>query len=241
MALRKHLLFILLLFATTGSAVQATGKDSLRLLFIGNSLTYSNDLPALLEELGKQDGKTISYTSLLYPNYSLEDHWNEGKAANEIETGNYDFVIMQQGPSAAPASQVLLLEFVTKFAELCKKANVRPVVYMVWPSKARSFDMDNVIRSHKNAAGRTNTVLAPAGLAWKYAWQQDETLTLYSEDDFHPSLMGTVLAAMTIYGSLTMKDNFSFIRYQKASWKNSISRNNFGILQGAAAKALRER
>ena len=62
---------------------------------------------------------TITYTSFLLPDYSLEDHWNEGRVQNELDKGEYDFMIAQQGPSALPESQVLLLEYTKKFKQLC--------------------------------------------------------------------------------------------------------------------------
>jgi hypothetical protein len=65
----------------------------LKILFVGNSPTYTNDLPVLIAETGLKDGITITYTSLLFPNYSLEDHWNEGKVRKELQKGIYDIVI----------------------------------------------------------------------------------------------------------------------------------------------------
>src|SRR5215510_4243121 len=104
----------------------------LKLLFVGNSLTYVNDLPALVTEMAKQDETTITYNSFLFPDYSLEDHWNDGKVQAEIEKGGYDFVVMQQGPSALPESQVLLLDYTRRFAEVCNNSKAKLAMYMVW-------------------------------------------------------------------------------------------------------------
>jgi len=190
----NQLLFIFLLFFSSPKNIP--GKE-LKILFVGNSLTYANDLPALITEIGKQDGTIITCNSFLFPDYSLEDHWNGGKVQTEIEKGGYDIVVAQQGPSALPESQTLLLNYAARFAELCNKNKTKLALYMVWPSKARSFDLDNVVHSYSNAAVKTSSLLCPAGLAWKYAWQSDSSLSLYSFDNFHPSLTGSVLAALT--------------------------------------------
>jgi hypothetical protein len=213
-------------------------NKNLRVLFMGNSLTYVNDLPALLSEIGRQDESAITYTSFLFPDYSLEDHWNEGKVKAEIEKGGYDFVVAQQGPSALPESQSLLLEYATRFAEVCRKNKSKLALYMVWPSKARSFDMDNVISSYTKTAEKTSSLLCPAGLGWKYAWQSDPELPLYSADNFHPGITGSVLAALIIYGSLTHKNNFDFIHYDNCTWKSEIPEDRFVILKQAALKAM---
>jgi hypothetical protein len=213
----------------------ATG---IRVLYIGNSLTYSNDLPAIVAELGKQDGLEITYLSMVTGGYSLEDHWKEGYAQKSIISGNYDFVVLQQGPSALPESQVLLLNYAEKFASVSKGTKTKTLLYMVWPSADRSFDLDNVIYSYTQAAANTGSLLAPAGLAWKNAWQVQSSLPLYGGDNFHPSVMGSLLAALTVYGAITNKTKFDFIDYSKASWNLSVEKADFELLKQAATKAL---
>ena len=43
---------------------------------------------------------------------------------------------------------------------------------------------------------------APVGLAWKRAAAQRPSLDMYGNDDEHPSIHGTYLAASTIYAML---------------------------------------
>jgi hypothetical protein len=241
LVMRLHLfLFIIVLLscASQESELQPATKADLRILYIGNSLTYANDLPALVKELGKRDGLTIEHTEFLFPNYSLEDHWNEGKVQKEIQMGSYDFVVAQQGPSALPESQVLLLDYATKLAGECKKAKSPLALYMVWPSADRSFDLDNVILSYTNAAKATQSLICPAGLAWKNAWNVDPALPLYSSDDFHPSLTGSALAAITIYAALMDKSNLDFIQHRDMSWKGEVSESRLAIMKQATLKAL---
>lgn len=236
--IRSLLLLLLFLSSSAGKKTLVDTDKVQKILFVGNSLTYTNDLPALVQEIGKMDGKKIICKSLLLANYSLEDHWNEGKVKTEIENGNYDFVIAQQGPSALPESQVLLLEYATRFAQVCQENNSKMVLYMVWPSKARFFDLDNVIYSYTNAAEKTGSLLCPAGLAWKYAWEKDPSMKLYGPDGFHPGMDGTLLAALTLYGTLADKSDFDFIAYRKSSWKNEIEETKMSSLKIAALKAI---
>jgi len=240
-----HALFCVILFVCCSNENESltppdanVAKGDLHILFVGNSLTYTNDLPVLIKEIGLKDGITITYSSLLFPNYSLEDHWNEGKVQMELQKGIYDLVIAQQGPSALPESQVLLLDYTTRLANACKQNKCKLALYMVWPSAARSFDLDNVIVSYTNAATSSQSLLCPAGLAWKNAWTTDSSLPLYSADNFHPSLTGSILAAITIYGSVQDKTNLDFIRLPEMSWKNYVSEPTLVVLKQAALKAL---
>lgn len=230
---------LLLLFSGFYSNAQRPQQTILKVLFVGNSLTYTNQLPELVKELGEQDGLEIKYTSLSFPNYALEDHWNAGKLQEELDKEEYDLVIAQQGPSALPESQELLLEYCKKFRKLCDAKKTKLALYMVWPSRSRFFDLDNVIYSYTHAAKKTKSLLCPAGLAWKNAWALDSSLALYGPDNFHPGIDGSVLAALTIYAAITGKQNFDFICYDKSSWHDVISAKQLGVLKQAAIKSLR--
>jgi hypothetical protein len=224
--------------AATASSSCLSTDAYVRILYIGNSLTYSNNLPEIVAEIGKLDGVTIAYKSWLISGYSLEDHWNDNRVQEDIRTGDYDFVVLQQGPSALPESQVLLIKYVEKFASLCKGTKTQPVLYMVWPSRDRLFDLDNVIYSYTKAAAQTGSLLAPCGLAWKNAWQATPSLPLYGLDNFHPSTTGSVLAALTVYGTIKNKSSFDFINLSKASGDLVMDQSIFDLLTKAAAKAM---
>jgi hypothetical protein len=74
---------------------------------------------------------------------------------------------------------------------------------MVWPSKTRSRDFDGVSESYTLAARDVEGSLLPAGDAWREAWRRDPSLALYADDGFHPSRMGSYLAALAIWRGLS--------------------------------------
>ena len=125
------------------------------ILFIGNSLTYTNDLPQTLERLlSYSDHGEVEVESIAHPNYGLEDHWYRGTAGESITKGNWDVVIMQQGPSATEG-RPSLLEYSQRFAELIKLGGATPAMFMIWPSASRRSDMFGVSDSYKTAAELT--------------------------------------------------------------------------------------
>ncbi len=89
---------VLALLAVTQPAVPT------RILFIGNSLTYSNDLPAMVCAMARAASRNAVCESVTKPDYSLEDHWQERDARRAVARG-WDFVVLQQGPSALPESR----------------------------------------------------------------------------------------------------------------------------------------
>ena len=183
---------------------RSKGQEHLRLLFIGNSLTAANNLPGIVESLGRaKRNRTVAATAVTANNFSLEDHWNQGKARGVIATGGWSVVVLQQGPSALPDSRVLLRDYTRRFAGEARKVGAHTALYMVWPSKARARDFDAVSASYALAARDVDATLLAAGDTWREAWRRDPSLALYADDGFHPSGLGSYLAALAIWRGLS--------------------------------------
>jgi hypothetical protein len=173
-----------------------------RILFIGNSLTYQNDLPGMVCQLARSVGRQLVCESVAKPDYGLEDHWRDGAARKAIAGGRWDVVVLQQGPSALPESRRVLIDYTKRFDAEIKKAGARTALYMVWPSRARRGDAPAVSQSYRAAASAVNALVLPVGEAWRAAWAVDATLPLYAADEFHPSSVATYLAALVLYRHL---------------------------------------
>jgi hypothetical protein len=172
----------------------------LRLLFVGNSLTYFHQLPELVQQLGASDpSHPVEVTSVAFPDYSLEDHWNRGDALAAIAAGGWDYVLLQQGPSALPESRVLLVDYVTRFAAEIRKVGARPAVYMVWPPLSREAEWSAVTASYTAAAEAVDGLLLPVGEALRAVRRADMSIGLFEKDGFHPSETGSYAAALVIY------------------------------------------
>jgi hypothetical protein len=124
----------------------------LRVLFIGNSLTFANNLPAMVTAIGQQQGVTIQCETVAFPDYSLDDHVQRGDAVRAIARGGWSFVVLQQGPSALPESRVQLRASAKTLGQAVRRTGARTAMYMVWPSAARSADFDRVSESYAIAA-----------------------------------------------------------------------------------------
>jgi hypothetical protein len=193
---------VLALVLALGASAAAAGPPSLRVLFVGNSLTATNDLPAYVAGLADAAGRKLEYRTIAVGGYNLEDHWNLGEARRALATRSWDVVVMQQGPSALPESQVDLRAWAIRFADEARSKGTRPALLTVWPESYRQDALPDVIRSYRRAAGAAGAELLPAGLAWQQAWRCDRRLGLYGGDGFHPSPLGTYAAALVVYGRL---------------------------------------
>ncbi|WP_412070524.1 SGNH/GDSL hydrolase family protein [Rubrivirga sp. IMCC43871] len=200
---RTFLLVALGLVACSAGPVDRPPADDVGVLFVGNSLTYTHDLPEMVKALVPTlDGVPVRVGAIALPNVSLEDHWGRGDVQAELASGAWDVVVMQQGPSSLPQNQAHLAYWAGEFAALARSEGVQPALLGVWPPEGSEAVVDAVITAYANAAAQAEADLFPAGAAWKAARAAD-TADPYGPDRFHPSPAGSYLAALTVAGGLT--------------------------------------
>lgn len=212
--MRRHwvLLLFLVLAAcsesndTFGSAPRGDGRTELpeadlRVVFLGNSLTYTHDVPGLVRAMADAAGLSMSHVEITRPNASLEDHWHAGAPA-ELLVLRPDVVVMQQGPSSLPENQAHLAHWSSRLAEVIRQAGGEPALYMIWPPASRRFAFEDVWTAYHDAAETVEGMFIPAGRTWLEAWAIDDGIALYGPDDFHPSYVGALAAAQTIFAIL---------------------------------------
>jgi hypothetical protein len=198
---------LLLTIGIAGCASQSTGPrpigDGRRVLFVGNSLTYVNDLPGIVQALADSSGgDRLAVETVAGPDMALVDHWNDGGARREIARGGWALVVLQQGPSSTDANRDSLRIFSGRFAAEIAKVSARPALYSVWPTAGRRQDFARAIESYTLAAADVDAVLLPVASAWLAVSQRDANIGLYAADGLHPSPTGSYLAALVIYAKI---------------------------------------
>ena len=174
-----------------------------RVLFLGNSLTYYHDLPALVQALAAAGGVQLRWLASTVPNANLEDQWNNSRARNLLARNQWDFVVMQQGPSSLPESQADIKKWSVIWADAIRKRGAQPALYMVWPYQGQRNGFKLVAQSYRNAATASKALVFPAGEAWEESLRMDGSLALYDPDRLHPTPAGSYLAALIVTHGLT--------------------------------------
>jgi hypothetical protein len=171
-------------------------------LFIGNSLTATNNLPGLVRAEGERKGVYVRTKAVAIPNSALEDHWFDGTALELIRSEHFDFVVVQQGPSSQEEGRQMLLEYGKRFKDVCDQNQAKLAFYMVWPAIPNYSNFGGVIKNYTDAADATKSLLCPVGSYWKAYIDRTGDFSYYSGDQFHPSKKGSTLAAEIIYKTL---------------------------------------
>lgn len=185
-------------------SVRGQGNSSaIKILFIGNSYTYGNDLPAILAQLMSDKGIKLSHESVTIGGATLEKHWLDGRAKETIHGQVWDYVVLQEQSTRPFSNPLLFFQYAQLFAEEIKKAGAKPIFFMTWAAKANPDEQPKLTDAYQNIGKETKALVAPVGEAWKLATLVG--MELYVSDGRHPNWLGSYLAACVFYKILTGK------------------------------------
>ena len=198
---KSVLLVILAVFAVTG--LYAAQEGPLRMLFLGNSLTYVNDLPNTLRQIAAAEGITISVTTIANGGWSLNDHLNSTTSTDAINVGGWDYVVLQEQSQTSAYFPSQFAADVAALNTLITATGARTVLYQNWPLNTEMSYQPTYQSVWRSVAANLCAVLVPAGDAWYDLYLHDNStwVGLYS-DDRHPTQSGTYLTAATFFSVL---------------------------------------
>src|SRR5690349_10734060 len=196
--------------------VRASAPCVTRVLFLGNSYTYFNDLPAIFSELAKAGHQCSVETRMIAPSGKrLKDHWENPAARDALNSQRWDFVVLQDQSTLGTNiyfegnSRVGNDDVFRPYAELwaneIRKHGATPVFYLTWSRRTTPEDQAALNYAYIHAAKTTHSVVAPVGLAWARVRETDPKIDLYYRDGSHPSPAGSYLAACALYAAIFHK------------------------------------
>jgi len=186
-------------------------------LFIGNSYLYYGDsvhnhVRRMVAAAGLDDEKDLKYKSVTISGGALHDHVIDSYILGDRLRVKKPFdVVILQGGSALGWSKKRPAQFkatVEEFAAKIAAAGGETALYMtqayVPPHKRADPGMTAVLaRNYIEAGNAVGALVIPVGLAFEEAYKQRPDLKLHkSFDGSHPDLIGTYLAAATVFASI---------------------------------------
>jgi len=178
-------------------AANPAAPPPLRILFIGNSLTYTNGLPSAVAGLAWAAGETriVETQMVAFPSASLQRHW-DGNARDVIRDGHFDYVVLQTNfwPSAGSLHDV-----VAKFDADIHKSGAKTILFLHWSGPRDPSGQAKLDDMFYKSARDVGAAVAPVGPAWLAAGKNRPVNDLYNLDGMHPTSGGTYLAACVFY------------------------------------------
>lgn len=176
----------------------------MRVLFVGNSHSYFNDMPRTFAQLCAAAGAgQVQPTLLAYSGRPLEWHLEEYFSLRyNLLWGGYDYCVIQQQAHPFPGREVLLRDG-GRVAELCRAGGAVPVVMTTWAERRAPEHQQGMTDAARALAVQEKALLAPVGEIWQQVRENCPDIDLFWHDGEHASPYGSYLEAVTLCGVLT--------------------------------------
>ncbi|MBQ7434023.1 MAG: hypothetical protein IJV50_11295 [Lachnospiraceae bacterium] len=177
----------------------------MKVLFIGNSHTYYNDMPHLFAEIGACNGIDIDVTMLTKGGMGFDYHVQEEQVRFNILYGHYDYIVLQH--VAHPMGDLnVMKEAAIRLAEWIGQTDSKALFYMTWTRKADGEEAQPAMAKPYLELGELlHYPVAPVGQVWWAYHRAHPEVELYFTDDRHASREGSLLAAYTIFETMIGK------------------------------------
>ena len=186
--------------------VPAASPSRLNVLFIGNSFTARNDLPGLIATIATAAGKSLEHRLISAGGASLRRHWNAGEAAKAIESGGYDYVVLQEQSTLPIKNRDRMHENVRLFHAAIRSAGAKTALYLTWARQHAPQTQATITEAYQLIAAETGATIVPAGIAWELFLRKHDHPVLHDRDGSHPTLAGSYLAACVAFEVLFRAD-----------------------------------
>ncbi|MBO5998691.1 MAG: hypothetical protein J6P87_03300, partial [Lachnospiraceae bacterium] len=188
-----------------------------KILFIGNSFTYFNNMPFILQQLAAAAGTEVYTRMVAYGGFHLADYLDmENTAHAEVMealfSSGWDAVVLQEQSHTPYTNKPAFIDSVDKWSKLIKGTCPGAAVYLyqTWSYKEGSgllletiTDTDytgfyeGLKAGYEEAARITGASVVPVGTVFYRISRELPQIELFAQDNYHPSPCGSLAAAMT--------------------------------------------
>ena len=238
--MRRGIAFLFFLISIVWVQAQST-----RVLFIGNSYIYVNDLPDLISHIYSSSGETLVYYTSAPGGCTFQQHCNI--SLPYIQQGGWDYVVLQEQSQlpSFPLNQFMQdsYPYAQELCSLIRQYNpdAKIVFYMTWgrkngdsqnaqyyPPLGTYEGMDSLLHARYLMMAEDNEAcVSPVGAVWHLIRDQYPNLELYQSDGSHPSYLGSYLAACSFYTTFTGHNPLDI------SWNGTLEANVADIAKNA--------
>ncbi len=226
-------------------------------MYVGNSFFYFNNgmpfhVSMLAGATGETDARPLRGTMVTIGGSGFDWHDMEFyfrpnaigyyafDAGNNIVFNKrnrfFDAVIMMDCSQCPihPQLSSVFTEYAAKNAAASRRHDAEPMLFMSWAYQDKPEMTAQLAEAYTRAGNDNKMLVIPAGLAFARVVRERPDLNLYLSDKRHPTLMGTYLAAATVYAAVTGRSP------EANSYTAGLDAETARYLRTAAWKTTRE-
>lgn len=207
----------------------------MKVLFVGNSHTFTHDVPSIINKLFIENNEKWEYKEMTVSGQTLKFHSTRNDLLEEIKVGNYDIIILQE--RASNFDQNLFDEgFEPLYKHIIENSKSHILMYMIWSNESRPEVQKTILESYVNASNKDRVSLASAGIVWDIIRHNHKDITLYMDGN-HATKTGAYLAASTLFYALTNRKEKLIVNKESNLIKElELKYENVTLIQGLIEK-----
>ena len=191
-------------------------EEKMKILFVGNSYTYFNDMPSLFAGICKENGVDVRVDAVTKGGYSFAHYVSEENEKGielraKLAENSYDYIILQEQSVRPAESPDTFLDGARRLCAMVRENGAKPVFYQTWGRREdhkvladhgwTRDEMHAMLKaSYVRAAEENAALLVYAGDAFDAAYRAGEEV--YHNDGTHPSAVGSAVVARAFYDAL---------------------------------------
>ncbi len=202
----KYLFIAIFFFGISNECLAKVEKDTLRILFVGNSYTFISNMPHLVSQISDSTKVKLITSGSYAGGATLSDHWNgekELKTRELIKKGDYDIVVLQEHSMGTIEKKDDFFKYSKKLCNLIKTSGAKPFFYVTWARQKVPQYQELITKTYKQASEENDCGLIMVGEAWKLARTLRPDVRLFMPDGSHQSDLGAFLTACVFAGTFS--------------------------------------
>lgn len=195
-----------LLLCMAGCSTNAPAAKRERVLFVGNSLTYVGNLPAVFSAVANANGRAVASDMIVRGGATLTERLNDGAIARALDGHRYSTLVLQErggdllcafGPASCADSGASL----KAIARMAKEKGVANVVllgtYQSLPAMSKA-----IVEREAAAAAEAGIAYIEVSETLQRLDGAQPALAWFDADGMHPGKDLTLLEAMLLHRQL---------------------------------------
>lgn len=171
----------------------------MKVMFLGNSHTYYQDMPEIFKRICKEKGKDVEVTMFTHPGMDYKWHLKElTEVRFALMHGGFDYVIFQQAAHPGPPAEETYRD-AKILIEMAKGFGVTPIQTLPWCEKYDPAHQAVMYEIYEKVAKENDVKLNPIGRIFEDVTKNHPEIEMYWRDGEHASPYGAYANALSTF------------------------------------------
>lgn len=175
----------------------------MKVLFLGNSHTYYNDLPVLFKKICRECAKDVEVGMIASPGVTYGWHLEQYTDLRfALVHGGYDYIVIQQAAHEPCPSKEETIRDAGRIIEMAQKQGVKVIQTLPWARIDNPGEFEKMKDIYYTLCEKYNIKLNAVGLVFEYITKNHPDIRLHWYDGAHAGPYGSYANALCTYKTI---------------------------------------